>query len=71
MHLAQVLTFSLLILLHLIEHRHENSINSKKKRKRPEGNGSKLLEANTSVDVDYKEDKANLVDVGLAVTIDM
>ncbi|KAM3322937.1 peptidyl-prolyl cis-trans isomerase FKBP43 isoform X1 [Capsicum chacoense] len=51
--------------------KHENSINSKKKRKRPEGNGSKLLEANTSVDVDYKEDKANLVDVGLAVTIDM
>lgn len=52
--------------------KHENSINSKKKRKRPEVNGGELLEANTSRDTkDYEEDKANLVDVGLAMTIDM
>lgn len=69
--LAQGLIFFLLILLRLIEHRHENSINSKKKRKQPEGNGGKLLEANTSSDKDYKEDKTKLVDVGLAMTIDM
>ncbi|KAJ8573302.1 hypothetical protein K7X08_009813 [Anisodus acutangulus] len=52
--------------------KHENSINSKKKRKRSEGNGSKLLEADTSRDrKDNKEDKANLVDAGLEMTIDM
>ncbi|KAG5626903.1 hypothetical protein H5410_012121 [Solanum commersonii] len=52
--------------------KHENNINSKKKRKQPEGNGGKLLEANTSSDrKDYKEHKTNLVDVGLAMTIDM
>ncbi|KAK6804412.1 hypothetical protein RDI58_002196 [Solanum bulbocastanum] len=50
----------------------ENSINSKKKRKQPEGNCGKLLEENTSSDrKDYKEDITNLVDVGLAMTIDM
>lgn len=52
--------------------KHENSINSKRKRKRLEGNGSKLLQANTSSDTkDYNEDKANLMDVRLAATIDM
>ncbi|KAK4372001.1 hypothetical protein RND71_007385 [Anisodus tanguticus] len=52
--------------------KHENSINSKKKRKRSEGNGSKLLEADTSRDrKDNKEDKANLVDAGLEMTFDM
>ncbi|XP_059312887.1 peptidyl-prolyl cis-trans isomerase FKBP43-like [Lycium ferocissimum] len=52
--------------------KHENSIKSKKKRKRPEGNGGKLPEADTSSDrKDNKEDKANLVDVGLAMIIDM
>ncbi|KAK4379388.1 hypothetical protein RND71_001250 [Anisodus tanguticus] len=50
---------------------HENDINSKKKRKRSEGNGSKLLEADTRDRKDNKEDKANLVDAGLEMTIDM
>lgn len=51
--------------------KHETTINSKKKRKRPEGNDRKLLEADTISDKDNKEDKANLVDAGLAMAIDM
>ncbi|XP_055817437.1 peptidyl-prolyl cis-trans isomerase FKBP43-like isoform X2 [Solanum dulcamara] len=63
-----------------VPHRTENgvsveskkaNINSKKKRKRLEGNGSKLIEANTSSDTKDREDKANLVDVGLAMTTNM
>ncbi|XP_019230899.1 PREDICTED: peptidyl-prolyl cis-trans isomerase FKBP43 [Nicotiana attenuata] len=50
------------------EHRHENSIKSSKKRKQPEGNGRKLLEADTSSDgKDNKEDNTKLVDSGTAV----
>lgn len=52
----------------LSEHRHENSIKSSKKRKQPEVNSRKLLEADTSSDgKDNKEDNTKLVDAGTAV----